>query len=150
MIELIGALVFGGIVGGAWLNDHLNETNRRGNSASEDCSYYFDKNGIMRHTLTGTRYTDQEIHNTFYRPDPKIAEIKDKYREKYYGVQVRGKLDTFYKTHVFLTKTEADKFYEENNNDDNEIKYSHYMFSDKMLEDAGCQYTFRFVLHFEK
>lgn len=148
MIELIGALVFGGIVGSAWLNDHLNETNRRGNSASDGCPYYFDKNGIMRHTLTGTKYTDQEIHNTLFQPNPKFAEIEDKKVKRYYGIRVTE--NYLSKMHIFLTKEEADKFYEEQKANGKDVKYEVERFSKYMLESKKCQQVFGFVLHFEK
>lgn len=60
MLGLLGALIFGGIVTGAWISADQSEKRQRSNAKKYLNDIYVDKWGKRRHATTGKRYTKEE------------------------------------------------------------------------------------------
>ena len=117
MLGILGAIAFGVVAAGAWASASATESKHRQNSRANHYDFYFDKNGRMRHTSTGLRYTPEEVSRAFHpvslqdrlnEYDRKCAEFK---RPQFYCTQVHS-VD-----HFFLTKEEALEFVENYNKD---------------------------------
>lgn len=117
MFGFIGAALFGAICYGAWASDEQRERNEREDSRKSGRDFYFDKNGRMRHTGSGRKYTMAEIDKEFF---PRSLEqinrdydkkMHDRFDKKYYEVETE-----FLKSELFLTKEEAERYLEENEN----------------------------------
>lgn len=151
MLGIFGALLYGIAYGSAWADDHANECNRRTEAITSGSSYYFDKNGVMRHSLSGTKYTTKEVGDMFKQNElaykVKINEIEEYSRKKYYSVRIGERYNQ--KTHLFKTKVEAQAFYNENKDKESKIEFGD-MYSDAAINDKGWDYLVHFVCHFER
>lgn len=116
MFGLIGAALFGIVCYGAWVSADNTEKKGRQDSHDSGRDFYIDKNGRMRHTDTGRKFTTEEVHQAF-NPVP----LKDKqesyqkycdmyYEPRFYCVFVNGM------RHYFLSEKEALEFTKEYNN----------------------------------
>lgn len=119
MLGLLGAAIFGAVYFGAWASANITEQEQRNNSRKNGIRFYCDKNGRMRHTDTGKKFTPEEVHN-YLNPDSmslkeKLEQMeKEKHNEfdhKYYVVY---NAQDHYKQEVFLTKEEAKRYVNEN------------------------------------
>ena len=115
MLGLLGALAFGVVAYGAWASADQTERNGRINSQQSKCNFYIDKNGNMRHTKNGKKYTSEEIHQIFNPQtlQEKLTDydkkVEDLHKEIFYCVDVHTT------NHFFLTKDDAIKFINEYN-----------------------------------
>ena len=143
MLGLLGAAVFGVIFAGAWISADQTEQKSRESSRNSGRSFYYDKNGRMRHTGSGRKFTPQEIRefNRIDYPCPYAVKMKEAKKKKFYKVWCN------LKDHWFLTKEEADKFYEENNKPENIIKYDDNQRYSKL--DVGFYSEYGAVYHFD-
>ena len=116
MFGILGALIFGTICTGAWINADNTERKNRNNSRDSGRDFYIDKNGRMRHTENGRKFTPEEIHQSLF---PKsLAELNEEYDKKTEDLMKKR----FYATisnkfieHFFLTKEDAIRFLEKYN-----------------------------------
>lgn len=121
MLATLGALVYGIIATGSWISADNQEKESRNNSIKKKCDFYFDKNGHMRHTNNGKRYTPEEVDREFNpvslqeRKAQIDKRIHDNYNYIYYTV--KNVNDIFIKE-VFLTKEEAELYVINNYSDD--------------------------------
>lgn len=119
MLGLLGAAIFGAVYFGAWASANKTEQEQRNNSQKNGIQFYCDKNGRMRHTDTGKKFTPEEVHN-YLNPDSMSLKEKFEQMEK----ESRDKLDNKYFTaynaqnhsirEVFLTEEEAIRYVKEN------------------------------------
>lgn len=152
MFGLLGAALFGAICHGAWACDDRSETQRRINSKQSGSEFYFDKNGRMRHTENGRKYTQAEIHQTLFSNtledrnaeyDRKVADLRKK---RFYCAKKDFRL------HYFLTKEDAEKYVEEyNKNVTVNYRINCMTVSDYMYSKLEVEYGVRFgdVCHFD-
>ncbi len=111
MLGLLGALAFGAIFTGAWISAEQTESKSRQSSQQNGHSFYVDKNGRMRHTGSGRKFTPEEIHQ-FMNPvsvQENINEYErkseDLFEERFYAINYDGN------KHYFLTEEDAINFY---------------------------------------
>lgn len=87
---MFGLLAFGVVFAGAWLAAESTEQSARKRSKDKGVSFYMDKNGFMRHTDTGRKFTGEEIGARwgFKEPSADLKAILDEEytKKKYYGV----------------------------------------------------------------
>lgn len=114
MVGILGAIVFGAVCAGAWVYDSNKESKRRANSKADGCPFYIDKNGRLRHTRTGKKYTVAEV-NQLYSPETiaekqakYIAQCKDVLDDVFWEVRVLSWGDSSH--HYFLSEKEAYDF----------------------------------------
>lgn len=112
MWAIIGALVSSTVATKALLDENSRERGNRNYSRQNGCEYYIDRNGKMRHTDSGQRYTAQEVYDAFYHEDrvetykKKVEDIRKK---QFYAAWVGAT------HHFFLTKEESIEFVKHNN-----------------------------------
>lgn len=159
MLGMVGVLIYGLVYGGAWADDHEKENTNRADSMTIGMNYYFDKNGVMRHTMNGKKYTTQEMDSTdifghkqfksqMDEHDRKIREIEKYYKEEYYGVEI-GERYSGITTHVFKTKKEAEEFYNVYKENGEKVSFSR-KWSEALLNDGYFKSTANFIFHFER
>lgn len=117
MLGILGALGFGAVAAGAWIDADQTEQQGRQSSKEHGHEFYFDKNGKMRHVDNGKKYTPEEIHQ-FYNPVP-LEERKREYDKNHHD-QFDYKYFQVYNVHdhnikeIFLTEEEAKQYVSDN------------------------------------
>lgn len=106
MLGILGVVLYNLVYGAIWLDANTEEIKQRNDSYKNNQDFYFDKNGKMRHTLTGTKYNDEEIHN-FINPLVIQTQEENFWEKKYFGVWNRN---VSFVTEVFLTEEEAQNY----------------------------------------
>lgn len=119
MLAILGAVAFGALFTGAWISAEQAEKKSRDSSRKDNCEFYIDKNGIMRHTGSGRKYTVEEVHKTFFDEEKSSyyqykRENEEMKKLKYWTVEVLAPGSCIHKEfHIFLNKEEAEAFLEQ-------------------------------------
>lgn len=81
MFGWLMTFLFGTTYTGAIASDKAAEIQRRDNARKDKSDYYFDRNGRLRHTDTGKKYTSKEVKDTFFNNDNRRIIITNKYND---------------------------------------------------------------------
>lgn len=146
MLRFLGTLLFGAAYTGGWIQDKNNEQTRRQNAKNNKIPFYYDKDGIMRHSGSGKKYTKEEVHILFNgnkeeEKQKRKKAYKEKFELRYFAVLNPYK---HFVKDVFLSYEEANDYIKRCKDDGKIMKDEPEMLSKAHLETKYFTYNLHF------